>query len=167
MPITPMSNLAHARISLLFTACLLVVVAARFMQRHYITALCSDIGPCGPWRHGSFSIRPTRTTTFPSRRSVPFQRASPPGQLHCNPLYVVLFGTNIISRPRRFKHGIQEPKTLGLVDQLGLHDQAALPQKSGAGNRDGSSNLSKPALLAVACNFGARPRWVQPVGATR
>ena len=29
-------------------------------------------------------------------------------------------------------------------------------QKSGVGTRDGSSDLNKPPLLVVACNFGAR-----------
>src|SRR5919199_3621060 len=36
-------------------------------------------------------------------------------------------------------------------------DGLALHQKSGSDARDGSSSLNKPPLLAVACNFGARP----------
>src|SRR5215217_7330460 len=47
-------------------------------------ALCSDIRPCTLLGHGCFFRRSTRKTTFPS--SVPFQRASLPGQPHCNPL---------------------------------------------------------------------------------
>ena len=36
-------------------------------------------------------------------------------------------------------------------------EEVALHQKSGADTRGSSSNLNKPPLLVVACNFGARP----------